>query len=255
MLGDLPAGALVAADAGFVGYQYVQAIVHSDRHLLLRVGANVRLLRKLGLVRESAGTVYLWPDHQAKKSRPPLILRLVVVPTGRHPMYLLTSVPAARMSDAQVARLYARRWGIEVFYRSLKQTFERRKLRSASAENAHVEMQWSLAGLWAMALYAQMEVQQAGTPPAKLSIAKTLRAFRRMLRDWRHPSEPRRRLCDRLRQAVVDSYQRRDKTSRDYPRKKQEAPPGAPKIQPATKHQIQQAKALQRTTQLKGLTA
>ena len=90
-----------------------------------------------------------------------------------------------------------------MFHRSLKQTFGRRKLRSTNADNARVEVEWSLIGLWAMALYALVAANQCGTPPSKLSIAKTLRAFRRMLRDYRHPSERHCHLQDRLREAVI----------------------------------------------------
>jgi len=253
MLPALPEGALVAADAGFVGYQYAKAVVDSGRELLLRVGANVRLLRKLGFVRESAGTVYLWPDQQARKHQPPLVLRLVVAHNGKHPVYLVTSVLCkSRLSDRQVTELYGRRWGIEVFYRHLKQTFGRRKLRSTNADNARIEIEWSLAGLWAMALYALVETNKKGIPPRRLSVAQMLRAFRRMLRDYRHPQQRGRRLCDLLRNAVVDSYVRKNKTSRDYPRKKQESPPGAPTITNANKQQIQHAKQITALTKQKG---
>lgn len=64
MIADLPEEALVTADAGFVGYEYWQALLDSGRQFLIRVGGNVRLLRRLGHVRESHGTVYLWPDRQ-----------------------------------------------------------------------------------------------------------------------------------------------------------------------------------------------
>lgn len=249
MLPDLPAEAMLAADAGFVGYALMQAIIASRRTLLIRVGANVRFLKKLGYVRESSGTVYLWPDRQAQRSAPPIVLRLVVVHNGR---YLVTSVlSASQLSDAQVVGLYRRRWGIEVFYRSLKQTYGRRKLRSTKAENARVEMAWGLAGLWAIALYALVEVRR-GASAARLSIACSLRAFRRTLRDYRHLREPRCHLRDRLREAVVDPYPRKNKTSRDYPRKKQESPPGAPRISHATKTQIRIAANLKTTASKKG---
>ena len=45
MLEALTARALVVADAGFVGYAYGKALLESGRHLLVRVGSNVRLLR------------------------------------------------------------------------------------------------------------------------------------------------------------------------------------------------------------------
>lgn len=256
MLPTLPAAAMVAADAGFVGYTYLQAILDSERHFLIRVGANVRLLRKLGYARESSDTVYLWPDRQARHASPPLVLRLVVVHNGKHPVYLLTSVRSAReLSAAQVALLYRKRWGIEVFYRHLKQTYNRRKLRSLTAENARVEMQWAIAGLWAMALYALVELQAAGIAPSRLSMAGTLRAFRRLLRDYRHPRERGSRLHERLQKAVIDSYQRKNKTSRDYPRKKKEKPPGKPCLTQATPFQIRQAKTLKNNRIKKRLTA
>ncbi|MEX0717968.1 MAG: transposase, partial [Planctomycetaceae bacterium] len=259
MLDGLPPNALIAADAGFVGYEYAKAVRDCDRHLLLRVGSNVRLLRKLGYTREYGNTVYLWPDRAAAKGQPPLVLRLVVAHNGRHPVYLVTSVlEKSVLSDKQVVELYARRWGIELFFRNLKQTFDRRKLRSTTADNARVEMEWSLVGLWAMGLYTLREVTREGIPPDKVSFAAVLRAFRRMMRDFLHPSEPGQRLCDRLRKAITDSYQRGDKTSRDYPRKKQESPPGPPEILDATEQQIARAQSLSpskpRKTR-KGLTA
>jgi hypothetical protein len=257
MLATLPAKALVAADAGFVGYEYAQAVLASGRHMLLRVGANVKLLKNLGYARESEQTVYLWPDRQAQRNQSPLVLRLVVAHNGKHPVYLVTSVLSrTQLSDAQVIKLYARRWGIELFYRHLKQTFQRRKLRSASAENARIEMEWSLAGLWAMALYAQAtRYKDEEDSPQRLSIAQMLRAFRRMLRDYLHPIERGKSLCDLLRTASIDHYQRQSKDSRDYPRKKRETPPGSPQITPASKLQQRHAQTLRGTDQPKGLTA
>jgi len=245
MLGELPATALIAADAGFVGYEILRGVIDSGRHVLVRVGSNVRLLKKLGWAKESAGTVYLWPDRDAQKNDPPLVLRLVVALGGKHPVYLVTSVPPSRLSDAQMIAMYRRRWGIELFFRHLKQTFQRRKLRSQSADNARVELEWSLVGLWCLALYAQVELAGQEIEPAQLSIAGALRAFRRTLRDYLHPAQRKRSLAMLLRRAVRDCYQRQDKTSRDYPRKKRpDPPPGAPEIRTATAAQIRRAGAL-----------
>jgi len=253
MLPHLPPEALVTADAGFVGYEYLRAILDSQRQLLIRVGSNVRLLKKLGYARESGHTVYLWPDREAARGQPPIVLRLVQAHNGQHPVFLVTSVLSEkRLTDRQVIELYARRWGIELFYRHLKQTFQRRKLRSTSAENALLELHWSLAGLWAMALYALLQFQHAGLPPRRLSIAQTLRAFRRMMRDYLHPAERGRTLRERLRAALIDPYQRRNKTSRNYPRKKQESPAGPPQVRLATNTQIKLAQSLRREPQQKG---
>jgi hypothetical protein len=245
MLAELPLSALIAADAGFVGYEYLRAVIDSGRHVLVRVGSNVRLLRKLGWAKESAGTVYLWPDRAAAKHRPPLVLRLVVAVGGKHPVYLVTNVLPKRLTDAQVIDIYRRRWGIELYFRHLKQTFQRRKLRSANADNARVELEWSLVGLWCMALYAQVELSKQGIDPRTLSVAGVLRAFRRMLRDYLHPVERNGSLAALLRRALRDEYPRKNKTSRDYPRKKKPDPPaGPPDIKTATAAQVRHARGL-----------
>jgi len=255
MLESLPALALIVADAGFVGYDFARAITDSGRQLLIRVGANIKLLKQLGYVRESGNTVYLWPDKAAKNNHPPVVLRLIVVHNGKHPVYLVTSVCSTkRLADSQIIELYRRRWGIELFYRHLKQTFQRRKLRSTSPENARIELDWSLIGLWAMGFYALIEARRVETLPSKLSVAKMLRAFRRTMKDYRHPAEDGWRLQRILREATIDSYERQNKTSRNYPRKKKETPPGCPIINNATPQQVAHAKQVRTMTQ-KGLTA
>jgi hypothetical protein len=88
---ELPAQALLVADAGFVGYDLWQTLLQAGHHFVIRVGANVRLLRQLGWAREHAQVVYLWPDHAARKQQPPLVLRLVVVQDGKQPVYLVTA--------------------------------------------------------------------------------------------------------------------------------------------------------------------
>ena len=255
MLADLPLNALVTGDAGFVGDQSLRAILDSGRYLLIRVGANVRLPRKLGSIREYNNTDYLWPDRESARHQPPLVLRLVASHDGRQPLFLVTSLPASRLTDRQVLTLSTRRWGIEPFYRSLKQTFDCRKLRSHRAEHALLERHWSLLGLWTMGLYTLAQFQDANLPPERLSTAQVLRAFRRTMRDYLHPAPRGRRLRDRLRTALIDTYQRTRKTSRNYPRKRKKEPAiGVPQIRNATNAEIERANQLRRDIK-KGLTA
>jgi hypothetical protein len=243
MLSDLPESALLAGDAGFIGYDFARTVLNSGRNLLVRVGANVRLLRKLGYVRESEGTVYVWPDAAARKQQPPLVFRLVIAHGPRHPIYLITSVlSSTHLTNQQVFEIYKKRWGIELFYRHFKQTFQRRKLRSAKAENALVELHWSMIGLWAMSLVAMTELCRHAIPPHRLSAAGVLRVFRRFMRDYLHPLS--HGLRPQLRQAVVDTYIRRQKASRDYPRKKKHERIGIPTIEDATPTQIRIARQL-----------
>jgi hypothetical protein len=245
MLCSLPLEALIAADAGFVGYDFLSAIVASQRHFLVRVGSNVRLLRKLDYARESGGLVYLWPDRAAQRKQPPLVLRLVIAHTGKHPVFFLFYFFSLLcLLYRQVGDLYRLRWGIELFYRHLKQTYQRRKLKSDSADNARLELEWSLLSLWAMALYAQVELARKQVPASKVSMAGVLSAFRRMLRDYLHPADPQRSLCKLVQRAVIDDYTRDNKASRVDARRKHERPPGPPDIRPATHAQIKLAKQL-----------
>jgi hypothetical protein len=216
MIGALPPGALVTADAGFVGYAYWKALIESERHLLIRVGANVRLLRKLGYVKEEAGVVYLWPDREAKRDQPPLVLRLVVADGGRHPVYLVTSVrDQTTLSDRQVVEIYAFRWGMELFYRHFKQTFHRHKLRSHTADNAELEAVWSLLGFWAMALHAEVPLARAGVPGGRMSVAQILHGYRRSMREYKSSPDRGESLSDLVCKAVIDPYKRANKQSRD----------------------------------------
>ncbi|HEY0557857.1 MAG TPA: IS4 family transposase [Thermoanaerobaculia bacterium] len=256
MIAALAEGALVTADAGFVGYEYWKALLDSGRHLLIRVGANVRLLKGLGYyVEEKDGLVYLWPDREAKRRRPPLVLRLVVARGGRHPVYLVTSVLGEEvLSDEQIIEIYALRWGIELFYRHFKQTFERRKLRSHRADHAEVEATWSLLGLWAMSLHAQVELAAQGIPARRVSVAQFLRAYRGSMREYKSCPDPGESLHERLAEAVIDDYKRASKASRDYPRKKQAHAIGAPEVRGATEVQMEIARQIKHDHAI-GLTA
>jgi hypothetical protein len=242
MLSSLPAGSMLTADAGFVGYDLWKMVLDSDHPLLVRVGGNVKLLKKLGYAKERDGLVYLWPDQAAKKRLPPLVLRLIVVASGRHPVYLVTSLLSTRkLTDRQAAAVYRRRWGIEVYYRSAKQTFERRKLRSHNPDNAMAELHWSLLGMWAMGLYAHSRLVGQGVPPQRISFANAWRAFRRPMRQFNATPDPGERMTEILDEAIIDPYVRKDKSSRDYPRKKQEQAAGPPVILNANRAQIRQA--------------
>jgi hypothetical protein len=244
MLPWLPERSLLTADAGFVGYEFWQSLLEAGHDFLIRVGANVTLLKQLGYFRERAGRVYLWPDKPARQRRPPIVLRLVVAHQGKHPVYLVTSVlSTTALSDRQLIELYQARWGVEVFYRGFKQTFGRHKLRSASPDNALLELNWSLVALWAACLYAKAQQVQAGEDLAKTSVAGVLRILRRALH------EPGLAVASLLAAALVDPYQRTHKANRNYPRKKTDPPATSPpKIIKALRNQVILAQEIKRLT-------
>lgn len=244
MLAGLPGDVLLTADAGFVGYDVLRTILDSGRDVLIRVGGNVRLLTQLGYAREYQQTVWLWPDKQARQHQEPLMLRMAVFHEGKGMMHVLTNVPKRDVSDAGLLQLYRRRWGIEVYYRDLKETFGRDKLRSRTAAAVETELAWSLAGMWAISLYATAQLIGAGHSPHRRSCAAVLRIFRRWIRDWQHPCEPTDRLVERLSTAVTDGYARKSKKSRGTPRKRTKPPTGIPLIIPATAQQKQRAQRI-----------
>lgn len=246
MLDDLPEKSLVVGDAGFVGYELAVSILEHGAQLIVRVGSNVRLLKELGCYRESGGLVYLWPEKAARKNNPPLIFRLVVVQGPKHPIYLITNVLDGQiLSDSKVSEIYQARWSIEVFHRHLKQTFGRNKLLSRCSTNAKTELEWSLLALWAMCLYASVELLSQGIALERMSFAGVMDAFREMARDYLHPANQRRTLRILIRNALIDTYDRKKrKSSRDYPRRKKHKSPGPPKIEQATPQQRKRAKPL-----------
>ena len=235
MLPSLPENSLVIGDAGFVGIEFLKSILDAGQDLLVRVGSNVRLLRKLGVVRENSQTVYLWPSDAAKRGQLPLVLRLVVLHNGRHPVYLVTSdLSTKRLSDKQIGDLYHRRWGIELYDRHLKQTFGRGKLRSHNAENAEIEMHWSMLGLGTMLLNGVREVRGDDEAANRLSVSAVLKAFRGAMTYYQDDPEPGKSLRNLLQAALIDTYERANKASRNYPRKRQAKPAGSPLISDAT---------------------
>ncbi len=241
MLSELPENTLITADAGFMGYDFWSAVIAAGHRFVIRAGANVRLLKKLGFTREYENTVYLWPDWAAEKGLPPLALRAVWVHNGKQPMCLITNVLSTeRLSDRQIAQIYKARWGIEVFFRTFKQTFGRRKLRSHKAEHAKLEAEWSLVALWAVCLLEQREIAQSGCDPCRLSPAGAIKAIQEVLCHYRNrPDEPTESLGWMFRNALLDDCQRKSsKTARAYPRKRKRERTGVPTIASASKSQI-----------------
>ena len=172
-------------------------------------------------------------------------------------MHLITNVKSQKnLSDRQAIAIYKARWGIEVFFRSLKQTFGRRKLRSASPDNGLLELDWSLVGLWLACLLTTATLIQQGESPHRVSVAGALGAIRTAMRNYRWRPDPGEDLWSSLSEALIDTYIRRSpKAARNYPRKKNERPAGKPAVQQATREQVSSAKELKAFQQQNQLTA
>ena len=240
-----PEYTLFCGDAGFTGYDFWTSIIDAGHNFLMRVGANVRLLTKLGYhVRERNGIVYVWPDSAARKKQPPLVLRLIHLKSERGDVYLLTNVLNSRyLSDTLASRLYKLRWGIELQFRTLKQTFGRRTLRSRTPDRAYAELEWSLLGLWMIHLFAVKEQVSVGEPPSQTSAAMAIQVVRSILFLWCEVPKKGTDLWTRLQNAVLDTYERRSsKRARYRPNKKDTPSAGKPKLEVASEKKKQQLK-------------
>jgi hypothetical protein len=238
-----PKNTLFCGDAGFTGYDFWKSIMDRNHSFLIRVGANVRLLTKLGYyAREREGIVYVWPSEAVRKKQPPLVLRLIHLRGERGDVYLLTNVLSfSRLSDTLASRLYRLRWGIELQFRTLKQTFGRRVLRSRTPQRAYAELEWSLLGLWMIHLFAVKEQVKVGDPPNRTSAALAIQVVRTILFLWCEVPKRGSDLWTRLRNAVIDPYKRtQSKKARYRPHKKDIPSAGKPTILVANQTQKQQ---------------
>ena len=247
LLDQLPQAALVVADAGFVGYLLWQTILSGGRHFLIRVGANVELLQELvpgWEMKREGERVWLWPDGQRQKGSPPLALRLIRVQKGKQVWFLVTSLlDPLTLTEAMASKLYARRWGIEGYFRTFKQTLEKSKMRSYTPRCAGCELDWSLLSLWLLGLLGKQELLAQNIDPDQYSPAQARRLIRRELR-YQSVGEARLDVSE-FQSAVKDSYNRTSsKKARHDQRKKRDPAPRAPKLTKARRLQKQAAKAL-----------
>lgn len=232
MIPLLPPGCLLVMDACYRGFDLLRQLHDGGRFFLVRVGANVTLLRKLGYaVQERGDTVYLWPQNH--RDRPPLVLRHIVL-TGQRggKVHLLTNVfDETRLPEETAAVIYRMRWSIEMFHRGLKQTMQRRKMCSAAPKQAALELKWTLIGHLLLGLLTASAIIKRGKDPLDWSVACALRVVRRTM-----TGTPRtlRTLLSRLGAATRDTFTRRkSKKARHWPHKKNDPPPGEPSIRMA----------------------
>ena len=230
MLDDLPERSLLVGDAGFQGFRYWSELQRRKLAFVIRVGQNVRLIRRLGLFRQRAGIVCLWPDEAQRRCQPPVLMRLLKFQSGRHPVYVVTNVlDKQALSDRVVGELYRQRWGVELFLRTFKQTFGRGRLRSHAPTNALVELDWSLLALWCVQTQGVMELISQGHSPKDLSAAKVLRIAR-----MQFSSMDSQGLVVSTELRKQDGYHRRRKVIQRWPSQKPYEAAGRPHLRAAS---------------------
>ena len=255
---SLPARSILVCDAGFTGYELWQEMLAAGHDFVIRIGSNVKLLKNLGWkVRFKGEFAFLWPDGQQRAGAAPLVVRLARFQTRRTTVWLAMSVLDGselgdkelgdkELGDKELADIYRLRWGIEGWFRSLKQTFGRRTLRSRDAGHARCELDWSIVGLGLIQLQGVQALEAAGQDADRLSEAEAIRVVRGTILHADFSVRHLPTLTQRLQRAVLDTYQRtRPKQGRHIHRKKQHKSAGDPRVVEATPEQQLLASQLQ----------
>jgi len=242
MIPSLPKPVLLVGDAGFGGFDLLWQLSRAGVAFLIRCGGNTTLLVEGAfqrIVREGGQQyVYLWPERQRR--RQPLRLRLIVLKRRDKRVYLLTNVlDSTRLSRPVASKIYAARWGLETEYRALKQTMGRRKVLAKTPEPGAMELAGNILALALLVLLAAIVL---ATRITRLSVASALKVIRHAIEVVRWMGR-----CHQfwawLRTAVRDEYRRHSsKRARDWPHKKRDSPPTAPRFRRLSrkeKHRIE----------------
>ena len=192
---EFPPNTLFCGDAGFVGHSLWKAIKNAKADFIVRVGGNVSLYcERSDLERISSTTVLCWPQEQRNSGKPPLHLRLLRITIGKTKTWLLTSVmDRKKLTKRQAIKFYKMRWGIEVEFRGLKQTLDKRHLRCRNAERAYVELDWcirSMAIAELLAVREQIAKAEASDVDSESSYNTKDRSLANTMRNSHLPSQP-----------------------------------------------------------------
>ncbi len=249
MLAGLPPDSLVTADAGFIGYDLCQRMCAAGVRFLLRVASNACLLTldPQGLEQVDGSEVWLWPEKQAGRGTPPQVLRLMKIGDGDQAVFLVTNMMNPNdLNQTQAASIYRKRWGIEVTYRTLKQTFDRTTWLSRTPAAALAEHTATLLALWTLQILSIEALHQQKHVPQRWSPARSRDIIRRVMRRALDPTwSIDTSLADELGHAVQDPYIRlRAKRARHWPHKKNDPPPKPPRLKPLTPEQLQKGRQL-----------
>ena len=242
MLETLPRNVRLVGDAEYVGYPLWSAVVRSRKTFLFRVGSNVTLLKNLGHCRYQEGYVYFWPKKVMRREQPPIVLRLFKLQSRGKAIYLVTN--ELDMTDEQASALYRERWGIEVFFRTVKQSCQRSKLCCGTPKNVIIEMNWTLIGIWAALYTGNRALSENGHKIELISPVKVMRAFYLTVTVVALGPGHAHCLSETLADAVRQDESKREsgKKSRSYPRKKKTSPAGKPKLVSSNQDQKRRAR-------------
>ncbi len=133
-----------------------------------------------------------------------------------------------KLPKKKIAKYYKMRWGVEIEYRGLKQTIDKRNLRCRNSDRVYVELDWSIRAMAFAELIALCEQVSnghesrthpgQGYDPKDRSLANTMRALRKCMRNLNKYADRGNDLLSQLSSALVQKYDNRtDKRARYRP--------------------------------------
>ena len=235
LLPSLPQGALLVADAGYLGYDLYADIRRAGADFLVRVSSRAYLYtdKQRPLKRYREGRVYYWPGKVRKAGRPPLCLRLIrIVGRKGRDVWLLTSVhEPARLSRREAGQMYRWRWRIEGVYRTYKRTLPKLKLWSRTETLVYREAEVSLL---ALQLLLVAGVDRSRSPLSRQQPCSPRRILLRlrgeMVTTIGAKLGPWQQRWYRAQLQQVNGGGRGAKTRRPWPRRKDHRAPKPPKL-------------------------
>lgn len=237
LLATLPRGTLLVADAGYVGYELLHALLAAGRSFLIRLTSRAPLYvpDKSTLKRYREGLVYYWPQTMQKKGLPPIPVRLLRLRGKKADVWLITNVvEEERLPRKTASQFYRWRWRNECLFRTYKRTLGKVKLVSRTVGLVHRELEGSLLAVQLLLAQGAVALQQAGEQrllPSPRQILLEIRAeIRNVVGMYLGPRQ-RRTYWQRLQRARGHVRGRRDnKVRRPWPGREPHRPPGAPQI-------------------------
>ena len=237
LLDTLPRGALLVADAGYVGYHLMASLQAAGLAYLLRLSSCAPLyVPDKSMVKNREGLVYYWPQEMQHQDLPPLPVRLWRLRGERGDIWLVTNVlDEERLPRRTAGKFYRWRWRNEGLFRTYKRTLGKVKLRSRTVVQVHREAEGSL--LATQLLLAQGALTQPATASGKIvptSPRKVLLEIRTEIRNitgmYLGPRQTKT-YAERLAQAHWRERQQRSrKIRRRWPGRQDHKPPRPPTI-------------------------
>jgi hypothetical protein len=233
----LPAGTLLVADAGYVGYHLLAGLKDAGLAFLIRLSSRAPLYvpDKSALKGYCEGLVYYWPQDMQKDDLPPLPVRLLRIRGDDADVWLITNVlDEQRLSKRTAGKFYRWRWRNEGLFRDYKRTLGKVKLMARTVAQVHREVEGSLLATQLLLAQGALALPagpgKKGLPSTRKVLLEIRMEIRNVVGMYLGPRQTKSYI-QRLAQARWGPRrQRTSKVRRPWPGRQDHKPPGRPQI-------------------------